>query len=306
MQPTAPSASTASLKLDWHQVRVFLTIADTGAISTAAAALRITQPTLSRALRALEASLGYELFVRHARGVRLTPAGAQLLDAARQVDAAMSSFERAANASAQAPTTLRIAASEAIGVEVIAPAIPALRERAPTIAVELILENTSSDLTRGEADIAVRLYRPEQLDLLTRRVGAVPIGLFASRSYLERRSAPRTLDELLHDHDLIGFDPRGPLADALSRFDPRLSPEHPIVRADSLSAQLAAARAGCGVCVLQHPIARRYPELEHILPALPIEPLELWLTTHQDLRTSPAVRIGLDWLHQALSSYLAS
>lgn len=291
--------------LAWHQIRLFLAIARAGSLGGAASALDTTQPSVSRDLRALEDTLGYALFVRHARGVRPTQEGAALLAAADRVDLAVQGFERAARASQEAAGTLRIAATEYIGVEVLAPQLDVLRASHPRLAVELVLDNTPSDLTRGDADIAVRLFRPTQPELIARRVAQVPTSLYASRSYLERRGAPADLDALT-SHDLIGFDGRGPLANAMAQLDARLTPDAFAIRTDSLMAQLAACRGGAGISVQQQPIARRYPELVPLLPNLALPPLDLWLVAHEDMRQSAVIRAGFTWIEAALTRYAGS
>jgi DNA-binding transcriptional LysR family regulator len=288
--------------IDWQLVRGFLAVAEAGSVSAAAVQLKMTQPTLSRGLRSLEETLGYPLFVRHARGVRLTPEGEALLEAARHVEAAMKGFERTARATVEAAGTLRIAATEHLGIEVLAPRLAALRERHPRLAIELVLDNQPSDLTQGEADLAVRLYKPTQPELVARRVGAIPLGLFASRDYLARRGAPTSLEEAL-EHDLIGFDPRGALSEGFARFEPRLTATTFTLRTDSLAAQLAACRAGCGLSAQQLAIAKRYPELVRVLPELPLPPLDLWLVAHEDMRRSQAVQLGFTWLDEVLTDY---
>lgn len=292
----------AAQALDWQQIRLFTEIARAGSLAGAAAQLATTQPSVSRGLRALEEALGYTLFVRHARGVRLTQEGAALLASAERVAAAVQGFERAARATQEIDGSLRIATTEYIGVEVLAPQLDALRERHPRLDVELVLDNAPSDLTRGEADLAIRLFRPTQPELIARRVAQVDGGLYASRAYLARRGAPDDLEALL-EHDLIGFDARGPMAMAMARVDARLVPAAFAVRTDSLMAQLAACRGGAGIAVLQGPIARRHDALIQVLPTLPLPPLELWLVAHEDMRHSAPIRAGFLWLEEILIDY---
>lgn len=295
--------------LEWGQIRMFLAIVNAGSLARAATVLGLSQPSVSRDLRILEDALGYALFVRHARGVRLTEEGRALLEAAERVALAVQGFERVALNTQEVRGTLRIAASEYLGVEALAPALPLLRKLHPRLSVELILDNAPSDLTYGEADIAVRLFRPTQPHLLARKLATIGVGLYASHAYLERRAdIPITLDAIIaREHDLIGFDSRGPMAPAMLKFDPRLTPEAFALRTDSLMAQLAACRAGAGLCAIQHPVARQYPELtQALLPDLALPSLELWLVTHEDMRHSPTIRAGLDWLEAILLKYASN
>ncbi|RAL25146.1 LysR family transcriptional regulator [Lujinxingia litoralis] len=290
---------------DLQMVLVVLEVARQGSISRAAEGLGMSQPTVSRLVRAFEASLGTSMFVRHARGVRPTPRAEAILESARHVEEAMRGLERVARGvNDEVAGEIRIAASEIIGVEVLLPRVADLRASHPALNVAFVLGNLAVDLEGGEADIAVRLFRPRGLSLVARRVGCVPTGFYASRAYLDAHGRPGTLESLL-DHELIGFDPRGPMRELFSDIDARFTPERFRLATDSLTGQLVAARSGAGIAVLQDPIAQKYPELERVevgeTPGLP-----LWTTTHEDLRDAPHVRAALVWLQQVLEAYVGA
>ncbi len=292
--------------VDWALARAFLAVARTGSLTAAAERLGSSQPTVSRQLQALEQALGVRLLVRHARGVRLTERARELVGAAEDIDRAMTGFARvAAGARESIAGTVRVAASEIVGTEVLAGRLTELREAHPGVAVELVLDNVPSDLTRGEADIAVRLFRPREAEVIAKLIGSVEVALFASRSYVDRRGTPASMAALF-EHDLIGFDSRGPMARAFLTVDPRLTSERFSIRADSLTAQLAAARAGCGIAAIQVPVARRYPELlridltdETFASALPF-----WLAAHEDVHRAAHVRVVWQWCERTLRAYV--
>jgi DNA-binding transcriptional LysR family regulator len=282
---------------------LLLEVARTGSLTSASQRLGLSQPTVSRQLQALEERLGARLLVRHARGVRLTERARELVTAAEGVERAMDGFARlAAGVRETIAGTVRLAASEIVGVEVLAPRLGELSHAYPDIEVELVLANTTSDLATGDADLAVRLYRPQQSELVSKLIGSVELAFFAAGSYLERRGMPRSLDALL-EHTLIGFDRRGAMAGLFAAVDPRLTADRFAIRTDSLTAQLAAARAGCGIAAAQVPIAARYPELVRLeLPvAAPAAPF--WLTSHADLRRATHVRVVWTWCEQVLRDY---
>ncbi|MEZ4363485.1 MAG: LysR family transcriptional regulator [Kofleriaceae bacterium] len=288
--------------MTWEAARVLLAVARGGSMVRAARSLERSQPSVSRVIAELERTLGQPVFARHARGVRPTALGALLVEAAERVDSAMQGFERAARGAGAARGTVRVAASEFIGTEVIVPRLHELRDAFPGLAVELVLDNRASDLTRGEADVAVRMFRPGQPELITRRVARLELALYASADYLQRRGAPRTIEELLQ-HDLIGFDPRGAFAVGFTRIDARLAPEVFSLRSDSLTVHLVAARHGAGIAVLQRQLAWRYPELRELETSLQVPPLEVWLATHRELRRSKVVRVASEWLDAILREY---
>jgi DNA-binding transcriptional LysR family regulator len=169
--------------------------------------------------------------------------------------------------------------------------------------VEFVLGNVPSDLTAGEADIAIRLYRPRVPELIARHVGSVPTGMYASEAYLEHHRSPASMEGLL-ELDLIGFDSRGPMAEMFASVDPRFTPDRFSIRTDSLTAQLAAARGGGGIAALQRPIAQRYPELRRVLPDFTPPPVPFWLVTHEDLRDAPHVHVAWEWLLDVIVAYV--
>lgn len=291
--------------IDWPAIRTFVAVARAGSLSGGARALDITQPTASRQIQRLEESVGGALLVRHGRGVRLTARGQTLFEAASAVDAAMATLERGVSGARSEPQgEVRVAASEFIGVDVIVPRLAELRSAYPRVTIELVLDNRAADLLAGEADVAVRLFAPRQLDLVATKIGEVSVGLYTSRGYVATHGTPQDMDDLILRHALVGFDPRGPFAHGFETFDARLTPSVLALRTDSLEAHLMAARTGFGIAALQRPMAARFPELVEVLPGLPVPSLPVWLTMHKDVRTGAHVRVTHDWLADVMRDYV--
>lgn len=289
-------------ELSWDVAKVVLALARAGSMSAAAEQLELSQPSVSRILAELEARLGQPLFVRHARGVRTTALGQLLVESAAAVESSMQGFTRLASGASAARGTVRIAATEVIGTEVLLPRLRELRASCPNLSVELVLDNRASDLARGEADLAVRMFRPRQAELVTRHVATLELGFYASTDYVRRRGLPPTLDQLA-EHELIGFDPRGPMAEAVERLSPRLAARACSLRSDSLTVHLLAARHGAGIAVLQCQLAQRYPELVRVASEASLPAMEVWLAMHRDLRRSGPVRVAYAWLAKLLAEY---
>lgn len=291
-------------ELDWESVRTLVATAEAGSMSGAARVLGTTQPTVSRRISLLEEHVGGPLLVRHGRGVRPTPRGETLLVAARGVEEAMRRVERIVRGVRGEPTgPVRVAATEVVGVHVLTPALPALWARAPGIDLELVLDNRPADLMRGEADLAVRLFRPTQLDLVTREVARVEVGLYASQAYLATHGTPASSSDLLQGHRLAGFDPQGELAGAIATFAPELQDVPFALASDALEVHWMAARAGVAIAFLQAPLAARAPELVPVLGHLPRPSLSFWLTMHPDVRAGAAVEAVRGWLEEVLVEY---
>ncbi|HTT97697.1 MAG TPA: LysR substrate-binding domain-containing protein [Rhizomicrobium sp.] len=288
----------------WDLYRSFLGVLRFGSLSAAARELALTQPTLGRHIDALEAALGTKLFARSRHGLAPTQAALTLLPHAEAMEAAALALRRAASGEAGEPAgAVRVTASNVIGAEVLPQILTQFRERHPAIAIELALSDRTQDLSRRDADIAVRMVRPTQKALIAKRLGAVRIGLFAHTRYLARRGTPRNIDELAH-HDIIGFDRE---TAAMRSLGMSLSITRDLfaLRTDDNSAQLNALRAGFGLGICQMGIAARDKNLVAVLPGLVSFQLEMWLVMHQDLRANKRVRLLFDHLAAALKDYAA-
>jgi len=284
----------------WELYRTFLSVLDEGSLSGAARALGIAQPTVGRHVAALEKSLKIALFTRSQVGLMPTDAARSLRHYAESMQSTAAALERAAaSQGSDVRGTVRVTASDVIGVEVLPPIIAALREAHPNLVLELVLTDRVQDLLRRESDIAVRMARPRQSQLVARRVGSIELGLHAHRHYLSRRGTPSNLAELAH-HALIGFDQTTAFIRSAGKSFSRWRREAFALRTDSNLAQLALIRAGAGIGVCQAAIARRDDSLVRLLPRQFSMPLETWITMHEDLRNSPRCRVTFDALVQGL------
>lgn len=290
---------------DWQWYRSFLAVLDQGSLSAAARALGLTQPTLGRHVDALEAALGLKLFVRSHDGFAPTDAAVSLRPyAAGLADTAAALLRAASSHGEGVRGTVRITASEVVGVEVLPPILATLREQQPELSIELVLSNEVDDLLRREADIAVRMTRPTQAALVARRIGGIEVGLHARPDYLARCGTPKRVADLAR-HTLIGFDRETPWLRRLQQQLGGIGREQFALRADSDLAQLAAVRAGFGLGFCQATLARR-DGLVRVLPRPFSFTLDTWLAMHEDLRTSPRCAVTFAALVDGLQAYIAS
>jgi DNA-binding transcriptional LysR family regulator len=290
--------------LQWDELRTFIEVARDGSLSAAARRLGVAQPTVGRHVDALEAALGLTLFTRSPRGLTPTPGALALVPHVEAMAAAAASLRRVASGEAAADRgVVRVTASDVIGCEVLPPLFAAFRAEHPGIAVELALTNRNEDLARRDADIAVRMVRPTQSELVARKIGAARIGLYAHRDYLARFGEPRSLADMAN-HCLIGFDRDNRSFRSAGDFARRLTREDFGFRCDNDLAQLAALRAGVGIGGCQENIARRTPELVAILPNAIQYALEVWLVMHEDLKATHRVRLLFDRLAAGLTDYV--
>jgi DNA-binding transcriptional LysR family regulator len=294
----------ASREPGWELYRSFLAALRTGSLSGAARSLNLTQPTIGRHVDELEEALGAALFTRSQHGLQPTEAATELAPHAEAMAASAAALMRTASgASQEMAGSVRISASEVIGVEVMPPMLTSLREQHPRLTLELVVSNEVSDLLRRDVDLAVRNVQPTQTGLLAKKIGEVTLGLHAHRRYLDRHGTPRNFDDL-RAHSLIGYDQETPVVRSMRSKGMRFSRDMFALRADNQVAQLAALRAGYGIGICQVPIARRDRDLIHLLPRQFGYPLEIWLVMHENLRASPRLRAVFDNLGAALSIYI--
>ena len=276
--------------LDWSLVQSFLAVAETGSLSGAAAALGQSQPTIGRHVRALEQALGVELFQRHPRGLRLTATGEQIRPAAEEMRAALTRIALTAETeAARLEGTVRIAASVYAAHHVLPPVLAGIRKAEPAIALVLQPSDDSDNLTFREADIAVRMYRPRQLDLVTRHLGDIEVGIFASHDYVARFGAPRRIADL-RCHEVVGYDRSTLVVDAMAEMGFTMAREDFPVRCDNQTVYWELVRAGCGIGFTQANVGRADPSVVEIQPADIVMPtLPVWLTTHETARRIPRI-----------------
>lgn len=280
---------------DWDAYRVFLRVVERGSFSRAAGELGISQPTASRRVDDLEQALGMRLLVRRARGVVPTPTGERVLAEARRMDASALAASRMVGE----PMTVRrvrIAATEGLGALWLPQRVDELRAGDSALAIELVIDNAATDLASRQADIAVRLFRPRQPDLVAKSVGMLGFGFFASPKYLADHPAPKRLADLAR-HDHIGYVERGTAAPSYVRWLRKLVPEERFVSASSsLLAMMELARAGQGIVLATAALLEGDRRLVRVLPRARPPSMDVWLAAHVDVRRDPDVADVMDRL----------
>lgn len=289
--------------ISWDDQRAFLAVLDGGSLSAAARALGVAQPTVRARLEALERALGTVLFTRSSQGLVPTAHARTLHEHVQAMDHASKAFLRVAPAErGQVGGTVRLSVADMVGVEVLPFMLQGLRARHPALVIEMELSNRSANISEQEADIAVRMHAPSQESLVARKVGDIPLSLFAHRAYIDARGMPSTLEDLA-THDLIGPD-RSAADHRMARAAlSRAASGRLMIRTDSHPAQLAAARAGLGLVVTHRPLGMADPSLVPVLPELVVATLPVWLVTHRNLRQQARVRVTLDQLAKGFASY---
>jgi DNA-binding transcriptional LysR family regulator len=287
---------------DWTLIRSFLAVAEAGSLSGAARATGISQPTLGRHIRAIEADLQVPLFTRTAQGQVLTDAGRAMLTPARAMQAAAAELALTARGQATGiEGTVRITASRVVSHRVLPPILARLRAQEPGIEIDLVPSDVTENLLFGEADIALRMYRPTQADLVARHIGDLPLGLYAAKVYLDRKGRPTRIEDLMQ-HDFVGQDRMDQIIQVMALMGFDVTRSFFPVRCDDPLTYVELVRAGCGLGGILRSVGDADPGLERIdlIPDLPSLPV--WLTAAPRLRQSPRLRRVWDALATAFSA----
>ena len=293
-----------SLSPDWSLWRSFAAVVAQGSLSAAARSLQLSQPTLGRHVEALEQVLGVTLFERTLSGLKPTDTALKLYEPVAQAERALAEAAIVAEGTTgDLAGTVRITSSNVTSHYVLPPILADIRREFPAIALELVPSDSVENLLLRESDIAIRMFRPTQLELVARKLGEIPVVACAHESYLARRGTPLAPDEL-PQHDLIGFDRSDLLISGAKALGFELARDDFVVRTDSQTAMWELMKAGLGVGFAQEGLVEETPGMRALLPMLRPPPLEVWLTTHRELFTSRRIRAIYDRLGEGLLSYL--
>ncbi len=282
---------------DWNNHRLVLAVTRTGGLTAAAKLLRVDHSTVFRRLQALEAKLGVPLFERGPGGAyQPTPAGLRAALAAERMEEEANGLARdLAGQDCRLTGRLRVTCSETLAYRLLTPYVARFRAEHPGIVVELAIDSRVLNLSRREADVALRVARPREGDLWGRKLADVAWTAYATPGYLAS-SPPLSAVADLAKHNLIGWEEGvGGInaADWLAEVAPAAAV---VYRTNSLVNQLEAARAGLGAAVLPCYLGDPEMELVRALPGAPVPALarELWIVTHQDLQRTARVRAFFD------------
>jgi DNA-binding transcriptional LysR family regulator len=288
--------------LDWDDLRVFLAIQRSGTLARAASELSVNPTTVSRRLAALEEKLAVRLFDRRAEGWLLTAAGRELVPHAERIESEAIAVEREiAGADQRLSGTVRVTGTEMLVTRFIARDLPRFAERYPEITIDFVCTSRTLSLSRGEADIALRLARPREDDVVTRKIATIELALYASHAYLAARGAPERPDDSLAGHDVLAFAASRAFSFENEWLERRLAGARIVMRSDSVSSLYGATVAGLGISLLPRAVADTDAALARIETSSGPEPRVVWMTVHRDLKDTARIRAVLDFLAQVVA-----
>jgi len=271
--------------MEWSDLRYVLTVARAGTLAAAARRLRVNQTTVARRLAAAQAALGARLFERRDGALYPTKAGEAALARAAQVEQEFLALERGVGgADAVVAGSVRVTAVPILANRLLIPALPRLFARHPRLRVELVAEPRNLSLTRREADIAVRLARPEAGTALVRRIGELDYAVYGPR----RRDAEK-LPWITYEDGSSHL----PQARWIAAQDHAAAP----LLVNDAEAIVQAVRAGMGKSLLPCFVAAREPGLQRLARGVVLS-RDIWLLVHRDLRAQARIGAVIDWLTQ--------
>ena len=275
--------------IDWPMLRAVLAVAEEGTMTGAAKALGTSQPTISRLIRAAEEVAGDYLFARNGRGFEPSAFCESLIAEARDIrDSLRRASVKVAGEQPSLEGRVRITASVYVTTHILPPILAGIRVAHPSIRLDVVATDSTENLLFHEADIALRMYRPTQLDTITRHLGDLPLGLYASRTYVAAHGLPETLDDL-RTHGMVGYDRDDRIIRAMREMGVPATRNWFTTTTDDQVAYWNFVLAGCGIGVGQKVVAERSPDVVQVLPELELPSLPVWLTAHQRLRHQPRV-----------------
>lgn len=296
---------------DWNLIRSFIAVVEHGSLTRAAEALGLSQPTLSRQISELEQSTGSALFERAARGLKLTEEGERLVEPARFMMSAAQSLSMAMLKHDQAlQGSVRITASEVVSAHVLPPILVKLARQHPEIEVELVASNQLSNLLEREADIAIRMVRPTQTALIARHIGDWGIGFYATQDYLRQSITKNNSDKKpnklkdLAAYRWLGLDQSDRFIQGFRAAGFTIDKHFFGFRCDNHLVNWEALKAGLGIGIAPHWLARRETNLQRLEIGAEVPDLPLWLTSHRELKSNQRIRVVFDFLAKELKAIM--
>jgi len=287
--------------MDWDKLRIFHAVAEAGSFTHAGDVLNLSQSAVSRQISSLEDSLGVSLFHRHARGLLLTEQGELLQKAAKDIFGKLSMTEGQLLDSKQLPEgPLRITTTDFIGSTWLAPRLKELNQRHPNIQLSMLLDDRILNLSMREADAAIRLYKPEQQDLIQRQLTTIHFHIYGSKNYLQEHGIPQSPKDL-KNHKLIGYPENSPAPFADLNWLFRLAGADPdsdqsLLMINSMYAIHQAVESGAGLAALPDYLAAASDNLEIVLPDHKPKDVEVYFVYPEERRHSQRIAIFRDFL----------
>jgi DNA-binding transcriptional LysR family regulator len=291
--------------MDWDKLRIFHAVADAGSLTHAGDVLHLSQSAVSRQIRSLEDSLSVTLFHRHARGLILTEQGELLFDATKsmvkRLDAAAA---RIRDSEDEVFGELRVTTTTGFGTLWLAPRLPALYAKYPSLKIDLMLEERVLDLPMREADVAIRMKEPSQADLIRRRLMNIRMRLYATPEYLEQAGTPTTMADFAHHRLICQNTGAAQVAAGASLVQQLMAFDIPsMLTVNNYFGVLQGVLSHLGIGVLPDYLTEDFPKLVRVLPDIESGEVPVFLAYPEELRQSKRVAAFRDFVTEEIFAY---
>jgi len=290
--------------MNWDGLRYFLAVAESGSLSSAARLMGSNQPTVGRYIDALESDLGIKLIQRSVKGVILTQEGQYVYDQSRFIHQSVIKIQRLSQGGKEEVSgTVSLALPEGLAHEIIIPQLDKFYQQYPDIQLELNISAVTANLARGEADVALRLFRPDEADLVVKCLGDMTMSLYASKDYEYKNGLPEDVGSL-DDHQVIAYGQQLMTLTENQWLLEQMGESPCVLHSDSTVARLNAVVAGAGIAILPDTIAANRQDLIRLFSEFYLTPYKVWLVYHQDLRHMARVQAVTDFISRLMKGVL--
>jgi len=291
--------------LDWDGLRYFLAAADAGSMTAAAETLKSNQSTVGRHIDALELSLGIKLFQRSVKGLTLTDEGQYIYEQSQCIQNTIVKINRSVEDVKEIISgKVRLSMPEGLSIEVLTPMLNDFYRLYPNIKLIFNVSHTTANITQGEADVAVRLFRPEESDLVVKCIGEMKMGLFASVEYEKCYGLPNKIKDL-KQHKIITYDNQLAILPENQWLLEHADKANSVLSSDSTLNRLKATISGVGISIQPVIMQQSNPELLQLFKNIPIPSHKVWLVYHKDLRHMMRIRAVVDFISSHLRAKLS-
>jgi DNA-binding transcriptional LysR family regulator len=289
------------MAMDWDKLRIFHMVAKAGSFTHAGESLNLSQSAVSRHISSFEEDLGIPLFHRHARGLILTEQGELLFQTSTDIFTKMMAIEgQLSDARNTTEGELSVTLPEFLGTSWLGSNIGNFHNKNPEIELTLLLDDRIFNLGLREADAAVRLYKPEQSELVQLHLTSINFVTCASKDYLASHGTPKTLDDLRH-HTLIAYPDQAlvPYKNPNALFEKagiQIAKNKNLILLNSISTIRQAIRSGAGIGVLPRFMTKDMTDIVQLLPDTTIPAVDMYFVYPEDRRHSKRIEIFRDFL----------
>jgi DNA-binding transcriptional LysR family regulator len=291
--------------MDWDKLRTFHVVAEAGSFTHAGTVLDLSQSAISRQISALEESLDVKLFQRHARGLVLTEAGEILRNTAKDIFGKLAMVEARLSDSKLNPSgTLRITAPGFFGSTWLVPRITELHQEYPDLQISLLFDNKVLNLNMREADAAIRLFKPDQNDLIYQSLGKIKFRICGSKAYFKKHGKPETLKDL-KNHTIIGYPPNVPAPYEnpnwlLRKANINLNHNSKVIQINSLYGIFESVKNDCGLAALPEYLVKSYKEIDTCLEKTTPPDVEIYFAFSEERKHSTRIKVLQDFLTNSI------